>query len=192
MPLPEEDRGPAWLRDWGSKTGYTGTDSFSGYVDGSSLAVNVDSLVAFANALQTEHEQDFRPHVREVFDGMSAEPAGPDARFVELTEAMSHHREMLVLTTTALVNHDKAITAFCDAAHTISEEYRGADAMSAAKVSDVDEALATPPPSNAATTTTPVVTPEQAAAQTAPTTTTTTTAGTTTTTGSPDGGREIS
>lgn len=203
MPLPEEDRGPAWLRDWGSKTGYTGTDSFSGYVDGSSLAVDIDSLVAFANALRAEHEQDFRPHVREVFDGMSAEPAGPDARFVELAEAMTHHREMLVLTTTALVNHDKAITAFVDAAHTISEEYRGADAMSAAKVSDVNEALATPPPSNTATTSTPVVTPEQAAAQTAPstttnpaatatTTTTTTTAGTTTTTGSPDGGREIS
>ncbi|HZM74766.1 MAG TPA: hypothetical protein VFC19_03515 [Candidatus Limnocylindrales bacterium] len=203
MGLPEEDKGPAWLRDWGSKTGFTGTDSFSGYVDGQSLAVDIDSLVAFANALQAEHEQDFRPHVREVFEGMAAEPAGPDARFIELNEVMLHHRDMLVQTSTALANHDTAIMAFCAAARAISEEYRGADAMAAAKVSDIEQTLVVPV--NQGTTSTQVVTPEQAAAQTStgpaattttttPTTTTTastTTAGTTTTTGSPDNGREI-
>lgn len=206
MGLPEEDKGPAWLRDWGSKTGYTRTDSSTGYVDGQSLAVDINSLVAFADALQTEHEQDYRPHVREVFDGMSAQPAGPDERFVELNEVMVHHRDMLVQTSTALANHDKAIIAFVDAARAISEEYRGADALSAAKVDDVEDHLVPPATTANPNGQTPVITPEQAAAQTAPTTTpagttttttttttgTTTTGTTTTTTGSPDSGREIS
>ena len=195
MALPEDSKGPAWLRDWGSKTGFTGTDSFSGYVDGQSLAVDINSLVAFADALQTEHEQDYRPHVREVFDGMSAQPADPDERFVELAEAMLYHRDMLVQTSTALVNHDKAIMAFVAAARAISEEYRGADAMSAAKLDDVEESLAAPPPAANPSGQTPLVTPEQAAAQTAPTTTgttatsegTTTTSSTTTTTGTTTG-----
>ena len=197
MGLPEEDKGPAWLRDWGNKTGYTGTDTFTGYVDGQSLAVDISSLVAFADALQTEHEQDYRPHVREVYDGMAADPAGPDARFVELNEVMTHHRDMLVQASTALANHDKAIVAFVTAARSISEEYRGADAMSAAKVGDVEQNLATPvSASNPNGQTTPVVTPEQASAQTDPATTTTTTnttgAPTTATTGSGDESREIS
>jgi hypothetical protein len=198
MGLPEEDKGPAWLRDWGNKTGYTGTDTQTGYVDGQSLAVDINSLVAFANALQTEHEQDYRPHVREVYDGMAANPAGPDARFVELNEVMTHHRDMLVQASTALANHDKAIVAFVDAARAISEEYRGADALSAAKVGDVEDNLVVPvSASNPNGQTTPVVTPEQAAAQTATTdpagttTTTNTTTTTTTTTGSPDNGKEI-
>lgn len=201
MGLPEEDKGPAWLRDWGSKTGFTESNSSTGYVDGQSLAVDIDSLVAFADALQAEHEQDYRPHVREVFDGMAAQPAGPDARFVELNEVMVHHRDMLVQTSTALANHDKAIIAFVDAARAISEEYRGADALSAAKVADVEDHLVPPATTADSNGQTPVVTPEQAAAQTAETpattTTTTTTTGTTTTgtptttTGSPDGGREI-
>jgi hypothetical protein len=213
MPIPREEQGPAWLRDWGSKTGYTGTDSFSGYVDGQSLAVDITSLIAFADALQTEHEQDYRPHVREVFDGMSAQPAGPDERFVELNEVMTYHRDMLVQTSTALANHDKAIVAFVEAARAISEEYRGADAMSSARVEDVEDNLIVPATPTNPNGQTPVITPEQAAQQTTPTTTTTsgttTTAGTTTgttttsatttttgttttTTGSPDHGREIS
>jgi hypothetical protein len=196
MGLPEEDRGPGWLRDWGSKTGFTELDSFSGYVDSNALAVDIRTLVAFADALEAEHEQDYRPHVREVYEGMMASPAGPDARFIELTEAMTHHRDMLVQTSTALTNHDKAITAFVAAARTISAEYRGADALSAAKVGDVESNLAPPVSSTGTgttTTATPVVTPEQAAAQTPeeqPAETPTTT--NTTTTGSPDNGREIS
>lgn len=186
MGLPEEDKGPQWLRDWGEKTGHTELDTFTGYVDPDALAVDIRSLVAFAKALQSEHENDFRPHVRTVFDEMAAAPQQPDARFIELTESMTHHRDMLVQTSTALANHDKAVVAFVKAAEAISQEYRGADALSSANVSDVDTQLATPPPADATTTT--IVTPQQAQQQTqqpvsAPTTTTTT--------GSPDGGREF-
>jgi hypothetical protein len=68
------------------------------------------------------------------------------------------------------------------AAEAISAEYRGADAMSAAKVSDVDTQLTTPPPAAAATTPT-TITPQEAQQQTQQPVTPTTT-------GSPDGGKE--
>lgn len=170
MGIPDEDKGPAWLRDWGNKTNFTDVDAMTGYVDSSALSVDINTLVAFAHALQAEHENDFRPHVRMVFDDMAATPAPPDARFVELTESMTHHREMLVQTSTALSNHDKAVIAFVQAAEAISQEYRGADAMSAARVGDVDTQLAAPPPATA----TKTVTPQQAS---------------NTISGSPDGGK---
>src|SRR5262245_56815198 len=136
--LPEEDRGPAWLRDWGRETGHTDLDSFSGYVDPDALAVDIQSLVKFAEALEAEQTSALRPHVQTVLEGFCAVTAHPDARFVELTEGMLHHREMLELTTTALANHDTSVAAFVAAACAISSEYRSADAMSSASVSDVE------------------------------------------------------
>jgi hypothetical protein len=194
MGLPEEDKGPAWLRDWSSKTGHTELDTFTGSVDPNALAVDITSLLAFAKALQNEHENDFRPHVRMVFEDMSAAPAQPDARFVELTETMTHHRDMLVQTSTALANHDAAVIAFVQAAEAISKEYRGADAMSSAKVSDVDTQLAAPAAAAAPTAITPQAAQQQTQQPvTQPVTQPATGTGTgpgTTTTGSPDGGKE--
>jgi hypothetical protein len=187
MGLPEEDKGPAWLRDWASKTGHTELDTFTGSVDPDALTVDIKTLVAFAKALQAEHESDFRPHVKMVFDQMSAAPAQPDARFVELTETMTHHRDMLVQTSTALVRHDQAVMAFVAAADKISAEYRGADAMSSATVRDVNTQLGTPPP--AATTAanpTTTITPEQAQQRADQQVATTTT-----TTGKPDDGGKV-
>lgn len=160
MGLPEEDKGPAWLRDWGTKTGYTDSDGLTGYVDSDALAVDIEDLIAFSGALKMEHEEDYRPHLREVFDLMSADPAGPDASFIELTESMKHHFDMLVHGSTTLAAHDEAVMRFVEAARTIGEEYRGADAMSAAKVTDVESTLGGTPPAPTET----VVTPEQAAA----------------------------
>lgn len=188
MGLPEEDRGPAWLRDWGRDTGHTDLDTFTGYVDPNALSVDINTLVAFAQALQVEQEKDFRPHVQEVFKQMSAITAPPDGRFIELTEGLTHHREMLALTSTAIAQHDKAIVAFVEAARTISTAYRNVDAMSAATVADVENSLtnvSVTAQSNPDT----VITPQQAAQQTsAPITTGD---GNTSTTDSPDGGQEI-
>jgi hypothetical protein len=185
MGLPEEDRGPAWLRDWGNETGHTDVDNFSGYVDPDALSVDIGSLVAFAQALQSEHEQDYRPHVQTVFRQMSAVVAPPDARFVELTEGLTHHRDMLVQTSTAMAAHDKAIIAFVEAARAISTEYRNADAMSAATVSDVTSNLESTSVTRT-TTANEVVTPQEAAEQT-----TTVPVGTTNDpNSSPDGGTE--
>jgi hypothetical protein len=165
MGLPEEDKGPAWLRNWGNSTGHTDSNVFTGYVDPDALSVDIGSLVAFAQALQAEHEQDYRPHVQTVFDQMSATVAPPDARFVELTEGLTHHRDMLVQTSTAIANHDKAVIAFVEAARAISTEYSNADAMSAATVSDVEAGLTNTSVTKNSTGN-EVYTPQQAADQT--------------------------
>ncbi len=178
MGLPEEDRGPAWLRDWGRSTGYTESNPQTGWVDGSALQVDVQDLLAFATALQTEFEQDYLPHVDEVYRLMEKTPASPDERFVELTESMTHHREMLVRASDTLEQHKFAVVAFFEAARKIGNDYRGTDELTAARVGDVEATLG-------GTNTTRTVTPEQASANTpdlAPTTPPTTTTTTTPTT----------
>lgn len=163
MALPEEDRGPAWLRDYGSNSGHTEADNMSGWVDSDALTVDIQDLVAFADALQREHEQDFRPHLREVYDMMEQDIAPPDERFVELVEGLTHHRDMLVQTSSVLVAQDEAVIAFAEAARAISQEYGNADALSAASVTDVESNLGGPPPAGGQPET---VTPEEAAATT--------------------------
>jgi hypothetical protein len=138
---------------------------FTGYVDPDALSVDIGSLVAFAQALLAEHEQDYRPHVQTDFEQMSAVVGPPDARFIELTEGLTHHRDMLVQTSTAMANHDKAIIAFVEAARAISTEYSNADAMSAATVSDVEAGLTSTSVARTTTADT-VVTPQEAAEQT--------------------------
>ncbi len=186
MGLPEEDRGPAWLRDWGRTTGHTDYDTFTGSVDPNALSVDIGNLLAFAQALQAEHESDYRPHVQTVFEQMSAVAAAPDARFVELTESLTHHRDMLVQTSTAMANHDKAIIAFVEAARAIGQEYRTADEMSAATVYDVETNLENTSITKSSDNPDTVVTPQQAQEQTNTPVTTDPATGS-----SPDGGQEI-
>lgn len=196
--LPEEDRGPAWLRDWGNTTGYTNTQPMTGWVDGDALAVDIQDLVAFADALRNEHIQDFQPHVREVYTLMEKDPTPAPPEFVEFAESMTHHRNILVQTSSVMYQMDQAVLAFAQAAHDISETYGSADAFSSASVQDVEGNLGTPAPGTAQPTT---MTPEQANAETpeqpAPGTTPPVTApatdpATTTNPGSPDNGRDYS
>lgn len=178
MGLPEEDRGPAWLRDWGRNTGYTSSDPMSGWVDSNALAVDIQDLLAFSSALQTEHTEDYQPHLSEVFGRMATEVPNPDQRFIELTEAMTHHRDMLIQASTTLKAHDNAVVAFAEAAKTIGESYRGADELTAARVGDVEANLGGVQQPAAP------VTPEEAAA-------TTPEAPPSETGDSPDGGSEV-
>lgn len=145
MGLPEEDRGPAWLRDYGRGSGYTKSNAMTGYDEGS-LAVDLASLLDFATALENEHTLDYRPHVDTVFKDMSAKPADPPGDFIELVQSMSWQRELLVQTSDALIKHDKAVLAFIAAARQISSQYGEADALGAAKAQDVNRHLTTPPP----------------------------------------------
>ncbi|MFC7242572.1 hypothetical protein ACFQO7_08765 [Catellatospora aurea] len=171
MGLPEEDKGPAWLRDYGRESGYTKANTFTGYDDGS-LAVDLQSLVDFAEALETEHTKDYRPHAQEVFKDMSAKVADPHADFIELCASLGWQRELLVQTSDALLKHDQAVLAFVTAARQISKKYGEADALGAAKAQDVNKNLAVAVPTTAQVPTTvqqPGTT--TAPATTAPTTT---------------------
>ncbi|MEU7819909.1 hypothetical protein [Catellatospora sp. NPDC049133] len=170
MGLPEEDKGPAWLRDYGRESGYTKANVFTGYDDGS-LAVDLQSLVDFAEALETEHTKDYRPHAQEVFKDMSAKVADPHADFIELCSSLGWQRELLVQTSDALLKHDQAVLAFVTAARQISKKYGEADALGAAKAQDVNKNLAVAVPTTAQVPTTV----QQPGTTTAPTTTAPTT-----------------
>jgi hypothetical protein len=113
----------------------------TGYDEGA-LAVDLASLVDFADALEKEHTLDYRPHVDVVFKDMSAKPADPQADFIELCQSMAWQRELLVQTSDALVKHDKAVQAFIAAARAISTQYGEADALGAARAQDVNRTLA--------------------------------------------------
>ncbi|WP_155374334.1 hypothetical protein [Catellatospora vulcania] len=191
MGLPEEDKGPAWLRDYGRESGYTKANVMTGYDEGS-LAVDLQSLVDFAEALETEHTKDYRPHAQEVFKDMSVKVADPHADFIELCSSLGWQRELLVQTSDALLKHDQAVLAFVTAAREISKKYGEADALGAAKAQDVNRNLTVVVPTTAQVpaTTQPATTTQPPAATTPATTTPATTipqvnptGGTTTTTG---------
>ncbi|GAA2361625.1 hypothetical protein Cme02nite_43390 [Catellatospora methionotrophica] len=148
MGLPEEDKGPAWLRDYGRESGYTKSNAMTGYDEGS-LAVDLQSLVDFAEALETEHTKDYRPHADEVFKDMSAKVADPHADFIELCSSLGWQRELLVQTSDALLKHDQAVLAFVAAAREISKKYGEADALGAAKAQDVNRNLTVSVPTTA-------------------------------------------
>jgi hypothetical protein len=162
MGIPEEDRGPAWLRNYG-----TGSGTIERYDYGMTgvMEVDVQSLVDFADALEKENDLDYRPLAQTVVNDMAIEtPAAPPG-FEELFATMQRHRDVLVEGQAAIHHHDIAVVAFIAAARTISAKYSETDAMSAAKVRDVHALLpkATPQTLNATTspldTTPPVTTP---------------------------------
>lgn len=157
MGIPDEDKGPAWLRDYGAGSGHTKVDSY-GWVDGGALAVDLKSLVDFAAALEKEHKLDYRPHAEKVFTDMGAKPNDPPADFLELVSSMTLHQNLLVETSDALCKHDEAVLAFVAAAREISKKYGEADALASAKTKDVQANLteAAPVPPKTGTT---IVTP---------------------------------
>ncbi|MDI1459920.1 hypothetical protein QEZ54_02965 [Catellatospora sp. KI3] len=144
MGLPEEDKGPAWLRDYGRGSGYTKTSAFTGYDEGT-LAIELADLKLFADVLEKEHMLDYRPHAKTVFEQMATVVQAPDKRFQELCAGMQGHRDMLVQAADALARHDEAVLNFITATREIVKQYGKTDALTAARTTDVNRVLASDP-----------------------------------------------
>ncbi|GHJ50287.1 hypothetical protein Cs7R123_76290 [Catellatospora sp. TT07R-123] len=144
MGLPEEDKGPAWLRDYGRASGYTKASSFTGYDEGK-LAVELGDLKLFADVLEKEHMLDYRPHAQVVFEQMATVTQSPDKRFQELCAGMQGHRDMLVQAADALARHDEAVLNLVKATREIIKQYGKTDALTATRTSDVNRVLAADP-----------------------------------------------
>ncbi|MBV1849106.1 hypothetical protein [Catellatospora tritici] len=144
MGLPEEDKGPAWLRDYGRGSGYTKASSFTGYDEGT-LAIELEDLKLFADVLEKEHMLDYRPHAKTVFEQMATVVQAPDKRFQELCAGMQGHRDMLVQAADALARHDEAVLNFVTATREIVKQYGKTDALTATRTSDVKRVLASDP-----------------------------------------------
>lgn len=126
--IPEEDRGPAWLRDYG-------------YTDFSQIDADITAMEQFAKKLQADVEDNYAPHLTTVTDAMMTELPHPPSEFAELSSFLTVHNDAQNVTQQNVYNFANGTQGFALAAADISKKYRGSDAFSHAKVSDVNTAF---------------------------------------------------
>jgi hypothetical protein len=127
MGIPDEDLGPRWLRDYGS----------TNFGD---IAANIAAMEEFATKLAADVQNNYATHFSSVSDAMMTTLPVPNG-FPELQEFMKVHREAQDVTHSNVYNFASGTNNFAKAAQSISEKYRGSDAFSRARVSDVDSAF---------------------------------------------------
>jgi hypothetical protein len=125
MAIPEEDLGPAWMRDYG-------------YV-----SIDIDALNDISEKLTFEHGN-FEPHLGKVVSDMMTPLPPPSGGFIELVGALQQQHAAQKATLEALTEQGRAIDALARAAKELSARYRSADAFSAARAADVDKVFADP------------------------------------------------
>ncbi|RZU50246.1 hypothetical protein EV385_2012 [Krasilnikovia cinnamomea] len=126
--IPEEDRPPAWLADYGA------------------IEADIQAMEDFATGLAKEVDSGYGPHLDLVTASMLTPlPGAPN--FPELQAFLTHHHEVQSVTYSNTYNFRDGTGQFADAAKTISHEYRGSDAFSRARVNDVDRAFDAAQPS---------------------------------------------
>ncbi len=126
--IPEEDRGPAWLRDYG-------------YADFSQIEADIQAMEQFAAKLSENVKGSYAPHLASVTDAMSTRLPNPPGEFVELASFLVAHSEAQDVTHQNVYNYANGTQGLATAAAEVSKKYSGADAFAHAKVSDVNQAL---------------------------------------------------
>ena len=128
MVLPEEDRGPAWLRDYGS-------------TDFGHIEADIEAMERFAAKLSADVRESYAPHLSRVTEAMMTPIPPPPGEFVELSSFLIAHNQAQNVTQQNVYNYANGTQGFAAVASNISRKYRGSDAFSHAKVSDVDKAF---------------------------------------------------
>jgi hypothetical protein len=126
--IPDEDRGPAWLRDYG-------------YTDFGDISADIEAMEHFASKLQVDVTDNYVPHMYAVSVAMKTAVPDPTSYFPELSEFIQTHHAAQVATHSNVYAYANGTNDFATAAQKISTEYRGTDARSHAKVRDVDKAF---------------------------------------------------
>jgi hypothetical protein len=126
--LSEEDRGPAWMRDYG-------------YTDFSQIEADVTAMEQFATQLQGDVSKNYDTHVPVVQQLMLTELPSPPAEFAELSSFLVVHNAAQNVSQQNVFYFGKGTAQFAAVAKDVSTDYRGSDAFSHAKVSDVDSAF---------------------------------------------------
>jgi hypothetical protein len=126
--IPEEDRGPSWLRDYG-------------FTDFGNIAADIAAMEEFAKKLAADVQDNYVPHLTGVTDAMLTQLPPAATTFPELVDFMATHREAQDVTQQNVFNFANGTNHFATAAQTISADYRGSDAFSHARVRDVDKAF---------------------------------------------------
>ena len=126
--IPEEDRGPAWLRDYG-------------FTDFGEIAADITAMEEFATKLAADVEKNYVPHLPAVTQAMLTRIPLPSSDFPELCEFMAAHQIAQDTTQQNVYNFANGTYHFATAAQRISADYRGTDAFARAQVQDVDNAF---------------------------------------------------
>lgn len=126
--IPEEDRAPAWMRDYGDS-------------DFGDIAADIAAMEQFAKELAADVQNDYVPHLSGVTDAMLTQLPPPAATFPELVDFMTAHNEAQGVTQENVFNFANGTNHLATAARSISDAYRGSDAFSHARVGDVERAL---------------------------------------------------
>ena len=119
--LPDEDLGPAWLRNW------------------QHIDADIQAMDDFAKKLRTDVETNYAAHLTPIYDDMAT--AVPGGGFAELQELLVTHREATRTTTNFVHDYANRSAHMADAASQISQRYGESDAFSSATVGAVNRAL---------------------------------------------------
>jgi hypothetical protein len=126
--IPEDDRGPTWLRDYG-------------YTDFSQIEADIQAMEQFAAQLSSNVEKSYAPHLSAVSTAMTTRLPGPEAEFVELQSFLAIHRQAQDAAHQNVYDYANGTQGFAAAAKKVSDQYAGTDAFAHAQVSDVNAAL---------------------------------------------------
>jgi hypothetical protein len=126
--IPEGDRGPAWLRDYG-------------FTDFGNIEADIAAMEQFATKLAADVQNNYVPHLAGVTDAMLTRLPPAATTFPELVDFLTTHRQAQDVTQQNVFNFANGTNHFATAARSIGREYRGADAFARARVSDVDQAF---------------------------------------------------
>ncbi|MCY1140787.1 hypothetical protein OWR29_22550 [Actinoplanes sp. Pm04-4] len=126
--IPDEDRGPAWLSDYGT-------------TDFGAIEADIQAMEQFAAKLAANVQDSYAPHMSSISDSMLTRLPDPPAEFAELFSFLTAHNEAQNVTHQNVYNYANGTKGFASAAADISKQYSGSDAFAHAKVSDVDKAF---------------------------------------------------
>lgn len=111
------------------------------FTDLSQIEADVAAMESFAKALAADVKNNYAPNMRHVTDAMLTEIPQPPADFVELFSFLALHRDAQDVTQQNVYSYANGTARFASAATQISDTYRGSDAFSHAKVTDVNKAF---------------------------------------------------
>ncbi|MFI5932846.1 hypothetical protein [Actinoplanes sp. NPDC051494] len=121
--LPEEDRGPAWLSDYGA------------------IEADIQAMEDFAKGLASEVSKGYDPHFQKVEAAMKIQLPLGDPRFKELVSFMEQHHRVQTQTFDNAYYFAPGTTQAALAAGEIGKAYQGSDAFTHANLQDVDKAF---------------------------------------------------
>lgn len=131
--IPQEDLGPAWLRDYD-------------YTDFGSIEADIQAMKEFATRLTASIENNYAPHAVTVSETLINPLPDAPPGFYDLHLFLYAHDQVQIATQENVYGYINNTYRFASAADQISEKYRGADAFSRAKISDVHATLGVPVP----------------------------------------------